>query len=81
MDWTRSQLDEALARLKAAVPQMIDQHPDAAGFSREFQRACGAIEARAGKHADYVSRRIDRLLASLVRVTSPSPPMEHRRTT
>ena len=75
MEWTRSQLDEALAKLSASVPQMVSDHPDAAGFAREFQRASAAIEARAGRNADYVSRRIDALLASLVKVASPRHPV------
>lgn len=79
MDWTRSQLDEALAKLRAAVPQMMSDHPDAAGFAREFQRAAATIEARAGRHGDYVSRRIDALLASMVRVASPRPSVSAHR--
>lgn len=70
---TRKQLDIALTRLKAALPQMVTDHPDAAGFSAEFRSAASAIEAQAGKHVRYVSRRIDVLLASLVLPSGPAP--------
>lgn len=70
---TRAQLDDALARLKDVLPQMIAEHPDAAGFSAAFRKAAAAIEAQAGKHERYVSRSIDAMLASLVLLSSPAP--------
>lgn len=83
MNWTRTQLDSALARLRTALPGMIADYPDVAGFSDAFRRAAAAIETHAGKHARYVSRSIDALLASLVQISTPPPSiaLSHHRST
>lgn len=70
---TRKQLDDALASLKATLPQMIAEHPDVAGFLAAFRSAAATIEGQAGRHARYVSRSIDAMLASLVLLSSPTP--------
>ena len=56
------QLIAQLDALEAALPQLMDDHPDEGDFWMAFAGNADVIEDAAGEHAALVSERIERML-------------------
>lgn len=59
----KAQLTAQLDALEADLPRMIQAHPDPGDFWCEFAGTADIIEDHAGDHCQYVSDRIDAMLA------------------
>lgn len=64
----RSEIEQALDALEAKVPQLQAEYPDEDDFWSVFAGEADVIEDSAGaSDCDYVSQRIDAILAAVAK--------------
>ncbi len=76
MAHTWEELTQQLDALEAALPRLIDEHPEPGDFWMAFAGEADAIEDAAGEHAEAVGQRIAAMLAQHGRymATTELPP-------
>jgi hypothetical protein len=66
MNLPRSKLDQMLDGLEAALPHMLQEHPDDDSFRALFAGNADLIECETSDDdREYVRQRIDRMLANV----------------